>query len=158
MNIIRFFFQVIVKKFPGEKHLPQLDKTKYLVPQEITMSQFQMILRWAICSSISYFSKYKFFFLSRNKMQLHPNRSMYLLVNERSMLSLSTTIAEVYYEFAQADGYLYVTYASQEVFGDSSWIESFNQWILSCKNDYEDIIMTNMTIRVQRLLFVSFCD
>ncbi|XP_044763018.1 uncharacterized protein LOC123319974 [Coccinella septempunctata] len=88
---------VIVKRFSREKHLPQLDKTKYLVPQEVTMSQFQMILR--------------------NKMQLHPNRSMYLLVNERSMLSLSTTVAEVYYEHAQSDGYLYVTYASQEVFG-----------------------------------------
>ncbi|XP_045466940.1 microtubule-associated proteins 1A/1B light chain 3C-like isoform X2 [Harmonia axyridis] len=91
---------VIVKRFSKEKHLPQLDKTKYLVPQEVTMSQFQMILR--------------------NKMQLHPNRSMYLLVNDRSMISLSTTIAEVYYEYAKNDGYLYITYASQEVFGSRS--------------------------------------
>ncbi|XP_045466937.1 microtubule-associated proteins 1A/1B light chain 3B-like isoform X2 [Harmonia axyridis] len=91
---------VIVKRFSKEKHLPQLDKKKYLIPQEVTMSQFQMILR--------------------NKMQLQSNRSMYLLVNNRSMLSLSTTIAEVYYEYAQNEGYLSIAYASEEVFGSRS--------------------------------------
>ncbi|XP_045466943.1 microtubule-associated proteins 1A/1B light chain 3C-like [Harmonia axyridis] len=91
---------VIVKRFSKEKHLPQLDKKKYLIPQEVTMSEFQMFLR--------------------NKMELQSNRSMYLLVNNRSMLSLSTTIAEVYHEYANNEGYLSITYTSQEVFGSRS--------------------------------------
>lgn len=33
------------------------------------------------------------------------------------MISLSLTLAEVYNEYAGTDGFLYVTYASQEVFG-----------------------------------------
>ncbi|KAJ8982595.1 hypothetical protein NQ317_005067 [Molorchus minor] len=88
---------VIVQRYFKETHLPQLDKSKFLVPQEITMSQFQTIIR--------------------NRIHLNSNQALYLLVNNRSMLSLSLTLAEVYSEHANGDGFLYVTYASQEVFG-----------------------------------------
>ena len=36
---------VIVERFHKERNLPQLDKTKFLVPQELTMSQFVTIIR-----------------------------------------------------------------------------------------------------------------
>jgi len=88
---------IIVQRFSKENHLPQLDKSKFLVPQEITMSQFLTIIR--------------------NRMRITSTQSLYLLVNNRSMISLSLTLAEVYSEYAGADGFLYVTYASQEVFG-----------------------------------------
>jgi microtubule-associated protein 1 light chain len=50
-------------------------------------------------------------------MQLGSTQAFYLLVNNRSMLSLSKTLAEVYNEYQDDDGFLHVTYASQEVFG-----------------------------------------
>lgn len=91
---------IIVQRFCKETALPQLDKSKYLVPQEITMSQFLTIIR--------------------NRMRISSNQTLYLLVNNRSMISLSLTLAEVYNEYAGTDGFLYVTYASQEVFGAGS--------------------------------------
>ncbi len=36
---------VIVERFHKERSLAQLDKTKFLVPQELTMSQFVTIIR-----------------------------------------------------------------------------------------------------------------
>ncbi len=39
-------FKVIVERFVKEKTLPLMDKTKFLVPQELTMSQFITILRF----------------------------------------------------------------------------------------------------------------
>ncbi|KAF7286665.1 hypothetical protein GWI33_004693 [Rhynchophorus ferrugineus] len=88
---------VIVQKYYKENQLPQLDKSKFLVPHDITMSQFQAIIR--------------------NRMSMSQTQALYFLVNERSMLSLSVTIGEVYSEHAGPNGFLYITYASQEVFG-----------------------------------------
>ena len=46
--IINFDVQVIVERYAKEGELPLLDKTKFLVPQELTMSQFVTIIRWVM--------------------------------------------------------------------------------------------------------------
>ncbi|XP_076359826.1 microtubule-associated protein 1 light chain 3 gamma-like [Tachypleus tridentatus] len=88
---------VIVERFCKEVNLPALDKTKFLVPQELTMSQFVTILR--------------------SRMQLKSSRAFYVIINNKSMSSMSMSLAEVYKDNKDDDGFLYVTYASQEMFG-----------------------------------------
>lgn len=50
-------------------------------------------------------------------MSLSPTQSFYLIVNNKSLASLSTTLQEVYKDEKDEDGFLYMTYASQEKFG-----------------------------------------
>jgi len=88
---------VIVERYHKEQALPILDKTKFLVPQELTMSQFVTIIR--------------------NRMSLNANQAFYLIVNNKSIASMTTTMATIYNEDKDEDGFLYITYASQEMFG-----------------------------------------
>ncbi|XP_060806044.1 uncharacterized protein LOC106131528 [Amyelois transitella] len=88
---------LIVERYHKERCLPILDKSKFLVPEDITMSQFLVIIR--------------------NRIRIKPNQALYLIINNRSMLSMSLTMAQAYENYGDEDGFLYITYASQEVFG-----------------------------------------
>uniref|UniRef100_A0A8C6WN68 Microtubule-associated protein 1 light chain 3 gamma n=1 Tax=Neogobius melanostomus TaxID=47308 RepID=A0A8C6WN68_9GOBI len=88
------FSQVIIERYDKEKFLPPLDKTKFLVPHELTMTQF-------------------------NRMALLPSQAFYLLINNSGLASMSLTMAQVYKEHQDEDGFVYMTYASQEMFGSS---------------------------------------
>ncbi|XP_044533105.1 microtubule-associated proteins 1A/1B light chain 3C [Gracilinanus agilis] len=90
---------VIVERYQKEKYLPPLDKTKFLVPQELTMTQFLTIIR--------------------SRMVLTATEAFYLLVNNKSLASMSVTMAEIYKDYKDEDGFVYMTYASQEMFGSS---------------------------------------
>lgn len=50
------------------------------------------------------------------------------------MMSLSLTLAEIYAEHAENDGFLYVTYASQEVFGANGDYRKFENRFSSREN------------------------
>ncbi|CAI9614833.1 unnamed protein product [Staurois parvus] len=89
---------VVVERYNKEKYLPLLDKTKFLVPKDISMSHFLNILR--------------------NRMNLSATQAFYILVNEKTLATMSLSMAELYNANQDEDGFMYMTYASQEMFGN----------------------------------------
>ncbi|XP_075056802.1 microtubule-associated protein 1 light chain 3 gamma [Mixophyes fleayi] len=88
---------VIVERYAKEKYLPRLNKTKFLVPRDISMSQLINVIR--------------------NRMNLSATHALYVLVDNKSLVSMSLTISQLYMDNKDEDGFLYMTYASQEMFG-----------------------------------------
>lgn len=74
-----------------------MDQIKFLVPKNLTMCELQSVIR--------------------RRLHLQSTKSLYLIVNNRSLVSNSTLLCEVYEQNKDDDGFLYIVYASQEAFG-----------------------------------------
>ncbi len=78
------------------KDCPQIDKTKYLVPHDLSVGQFIWVIR--------------------KRMQLPPEKALYLFING-SIPTSSSIMGEVYQTYKSEDQFLYITYALENTFG-----------------------------------------
>ena len=89
---------VVVEKDPRAITLNDIDKTKYLVPRDITVAQFN--------------------FMIRKRIQLKENEAFFLIANGKYTIMGENTMDDVYNKYSDKDdGYLYITYTSKEIWG-----------------------------------------
>ena len=69
---------------------------KYLVPADVTVGQFVYILR--------------------TRFKLSPEQAMFIFVNDM-MPPTSVLMSSIYQQHADEDGFLYVSYSGENVFG-----------------------------------------
>lgn len=86
---------VICEKISNDR-LVDLPNKKFLVPSDITIGQFVYILR--------------------KHIQLSPETAIFLFINNLLPPS-SKLMGEMYNMFSDADGFLYVRYGGETVFG-----------------------------------------
>ena len=77
--------------------LQKMDKQKFLFDRELTVGQI--------------------IYLIRQKIKLDPTQTIFLFVDNKTIPPTSVTIGEVYDKDADEDGFLYVTYCTEVVFG-----------------------------------------
>ena len=86
---------VIVERSSGCQ-LKHINKNKFLVCKDMTMSQFV--------------------FMIRKRIELDPSQSLFVLVNNR-IASGNVTMCKVYEDHKDDDGFMYMMYTSENTFG-----------------------------------------
>jgi len=88
-------FPIICEKIDNSS-IMEIDKKKYLIPGDLTCGQFAYVIR--------------------KRIKLPPEQAVYLFVNG-VIPAMSCLISSLYHEYKDTDGFLYVTYASENTFG-----------------------------------------
>jgi len=86
---------VVVEKAPRST-IQDIDKRKFLVPSDLTVAQFMYIIR--------------------KRIQLPPEKAMFLFVN-KVLPATSATMGAIYEEHKDEDGFLYIAYSGENTFG-----------------------------------------
>tara|TARA_B110000444_G_C18788897_1_gene571435 strand:+ start:392 stop:733 length:342 start_codon:yes stop_codon:yes gene_type:complete len=76
--------------------LPDIDKKKYLVPNDLSVGQFIHVIR--------------------KRIKLEPDKAIFIFVNNVLPPTAGLMIS-IYNEQANIDGFLYITYNGESVFG-----------------------------------------
>lgn len=97
----------VLEKYPGrlpivcERHsksktAPEIDKNKYLLPDDLTMGQFIYVIR--------------------KRLQIDPNLGLYFFING-VIPPTSQYMRIIYNSYHENDGFLYIKYATENTFG-----------------------------------------
>ena len=87
---------LIVLKDKSSK-LPDIDRFKFLAPHDITLGQFMYVVR--------------------KRIKLGDEESLFFFVNENVLVNTSQTMITIYDSHKDEDGFLYITYCSENTFG-----------------------------------------
>ncbi len=89
---------VILEKSMRDKYLPKMEKTKLLVADDMTVSTVLQLIK--------------------KNLKINESTSIYIMVsNNNTMLSGAQTIVSVYKNHKNEDGFLYLEYCTENVFG-----------------------------------------
>ncbi len=89
-------FPVIIHKSKKCK-LDNIEKTKFLIPGDLTMGQVIYIIR--------------------KRIKIDDTETIFLFVNDNVLPPTSSTISSIYDQNKDDDGFLYISYCNENVFG-----------------------------------------
>lgn len=88
---------IVLERDPKCTTVPDIDKKKYLVPNDYTVGQFVCIMR--------------------NRMRLNNSVAMFVFI-DNILPSTSECISHLYYRYKnELDSLLYITYSGENTFG-----------------------------------------
>ena len=87
---------VICEKVEGSA-IQDLDKKKFLVPSDLTVGQFVLVVR--------------------KRVMLEPEKAIFLFIGDNSIPPNAAAMADLYNKHKDEDGFLYVRYSGENTFG-----------------------------------------
>ena len=90
-------YPIIVEKSKFCKKKITLTKKKYLAPKDLTIGEFIYVIR--------------------KRVVLKPEEAIYLFINDNNLISPNKLLSEIFNQFVDEDGFLYINYATENTFG-----------------------------------------
>jgi GABA(A) receptor-associated protein len=88
---------IICERHPrANQDCPLIDKHKYLVPMDLTLSQFIYVIR--------------------KRMNISAEKALFLFIDGH-IPAMSSMVSQVYREYQDEDGFLYIHYNTENTFG-----------------------------------------
>jgi len=99
--------QVILEKYPdrvplivqpskNDRDAYPIDKSKYITPRDLTLMQFQQIIR--------------------KRIKFPPEKAIFMFINNK-IYPITSDIGTIYDTNKDPDGFLYITYCQENTFG-----------------------------------------
>lgn len=89
---------IIVDKLnTNNKDIPDIDKKKYLVPSDLTIGQFQYVIR--------------------KRIKLDSQKALFIFINDKIPAS-SELLKNIFESSKDEDGFLYIGYTGENTFGN----------------------------------------
>jgi len=88
---------VICEKGMVSDDIPDIDRKKYLCPNDISIANFMFVIR--------------------KRIKLAPEKSIFLFVSDTNLVPTASLLSQVYQEHKDDDGFLYITYNGESTFG-----------------------------------------
>jgi GABA(A) receptor-associated protein len=88
---------VIIKKNANDKILQDIDKEKYLIPNNLKLSDVMMIIR--------------------RRIKISPKHAIFIFVGKGVLVPLSENIVSIYEKYRSEDNFLYMVYTTENTFG-----------------------------------------
>ncbi len=88
---------IVEKDFNSD--IIDLDKNKYLVPEELTIGQLIYVIR--------------------KRIKIPSEKAIFIFIDRTILAPTSALLSNVYEEHKNEDGFLYVTYSGQDSFGSN---------------------------------------
>ena len=88
---------IVEKSKTSSENTPNIDKRKYLVPDDLTLGNFSQIIR--------------------KRLKMSPSESLILFVAGSNLIPVHEIMSNIYKEHADPDGFLYISYTKENTFG-----------------------------------------
>jgi len=88
---------VVIRRNSNDKILRDIDKEKYLIPKNLQVSEIQVIIR--------------------KKITLDSKQALFIFVGSGVLVPMNASIEEIYVEYKNNDGFLYIVYTAENTFG-----------------------------------------
>lgn len=87
---------VIVQPSKNDRDAYPIDKSKYITPRDLTLLQFQQIIR--------------------KRIRFPSEKALYMFICNK-LFPITSMIGPIYDEYKDTDGFLYITYCQESTFG-----------------------------------------